>query len=188
MKSTSITGQYFQLIFLFLLPVTAIFLLVLWAFSPGDVVETKEKIVSEKTFMIEPGGKIPYDEYIPEHPGEDYVDDYVFLGQEKTIEGTGQEKQQIKIGKRIRHDVKGGSTYEVQELTINVEQGKQIPVIDTSDVRESSYIKLYFEDVKNNTLKVKAEKILIEEKRENQGVIVKMNDKIQKDIEQSKKQ
>lgn len=139
----------------------------------GDVVETKEKVVSEKNFVVEVGGKIPYDDYIPEEPGEDFVKDYIFLGQEKQSDETGQQKQQIRIGKRIQYD-SNGKNNEIQDMTITVEKGKEIPIIDTSDIRDSAYIKLYFENVNDNTLEIKAEKIQIEEKRENQGFLIKM--------------
>lgn len=141
----------------------------------GDVVETKEKVVSEKNFVVEVGGKIPYDDYIPEEPEEDLVKDYIFLGQEKQSDEVGQQKQRIRIGKRIPHD-SNGKNYEIQDMTITVEKGKEIPIIDTSDVRDSAYIKLYFENVNDNTLEIKAEKIQIEEKRENQGFLRKMID------------
>lgn len=151
--------------FLLMIGLLVILGLLLWSMFPGIVVSTTESVVAEKEFEIKVGGMIPYKEHIKGNAN------YVFLGYEK--DNTDASKKQIKIGKRIPHDVKGGRTYEVQELNITVEQGKQIPIIDTSDTEGLRYVKLYFESVSDNTLTIKAEEIGIKEKRKYQGAFSK---------------
>ncbi|WP_442637973.1 hypothetical protein [Rossellomorea marisflavi] len=165
-----------------LLGMLAISVVMNYLIYSGDVVGTKEKVISEKKFVIEVGKRLPYDEYIPEETGEDFVKDYIYLGQEKQMDESGQQKQQIRIGKRTRPHAESDSNYEVQDMTITVEKGKEIPIIDTSDVRESAYIKLYFEGVNDNSLEIKAEKIKVEEIRENPGLLrKKINEKAEED-------
>lgn len=138
-------------------------MLIFLFFSRGEVIEEKEKTVQSEVKHIQVGDTLPNQDNI----GDRRVDSYVYLGSETKENG----ETELSIAKRIEHSGKYSTNYEVQEMKLEVEKDKEIPVVDTSFIRNNEYVKFYFKEVNGNELLIKIDKIAIETEREDKGLV-----------------